>query len=291
MDRQEWLNWRLKGIGSSDATIIMGVSPWKTPLKLFEEKLQTVAIEDNSNEYIKRKGNEMESKIRAMFEAQNMFESYPAKLVESTTWPFMRASLDGCRSDGQVIIEIKLVGKDDFNEMTKTLTVVEKYFPQVQHQLAVTGAPLCVFIAYCDRENDKVMREANLLQLRVHPVPEYIGNLIAAEQAFWDCVQKKKPPVASDGDYKSIKGMSKVVNKYRRLSQKIKAMEAELDVEKEKILDAAKEMNHPRIVCSGLKLLQVSRIGNVDYKKIPELANVDLEKYRGKGSVYWKIEI
>lgn len=35
---QEWEKFRLQKIGASDAPIIMGVSPWKTPFQLWLEK-------------------------------------------------------------------------------------------------------------------------------------------------------------------------------------------------------------------------------------------------------------
>jgi len=33
------------------------------------------------------------------------------------------------------------------------------------------------------------------------------------------------------------------------------------------------------------------RKGIVDYKKVPELHNVNLEPYRGEPSIYWKLDI
>ena len=47
---EEWLDWRKKGIGSSDAPIIMGVSPWKTPFELWEEKTGTQRAYEGINQ-------------------------------------------------------------------------------------------------------------------------------------------------------------------------------------------------------------------------------------------------
>ncbi len=39
---EEWLAQRRKMIGASDAPVIMGVSPWCTPYRLWQEKLEIV---------------------------------------------------------------------------------------------------------------------------------------------------------------------------------------------------------------------------------------------------------
>ena len=33
-----WLNWRKKGIGGSDASIVCGINKYKSPVELFMEK-------------------------------------------------------------------------------------------------------------------------------------------------------------------------------------------------------------------------------------------------------------
>lgn len=38
MERTEWLEQRRKGIGGSDAPVIMGVNPWRSPMDLWLEK-------------------------------------------------------------------------------------------------------------------------------------------------------------------------------------------------------------------------------------------------------------
>ncbi|GHU60612.1 hypothetical protein FACS1894171_2310 [Clostridia bacterium] len=38
MPREKWLDWRRKGIGGSDASIVCGISQYKTPVELFMEK-------------------------------------------------------------------------------------------------------------------------------------------------------------------------------------------------------------------------------------------------------------
>ena len=37
-DREQWLQWRKKGIGASDIPIIMGMTSWSSPTQLWREK-------------------------------------------------------------------------------------------------------------------------------------------------------------------------------------------------------------------------------------------------------------
>ncbi len=63
---QAWHEWRRGGIGSSDAAAIMGVSPWRTPKEVWEEKVYgTSVIIDNS---AMARGRELEPIARTWFE-------------------------------------------------------------------------------------------------------------------------------------------------------------------------------------------------------------------------------
>lgn len=42
---------------------------------------------------------------------------------------------------------------------------------------------------------------------------------------------------------------------------------------------------------NGVRVNWVERKGPVDYKKVPELLNVDLGKYRKENTFYWKINL
>lgn len=287
MDRLEWLAWRKQGIGSSDAAAIMGVSPWKTQLDCYEDKISPEINEESS--YIMNKGNQMEPKIRAYFELTQA-RSFSPKLVVMAQFPQIRASLDGADESGEEIAEIKLVGLED-HEGAKKGIIPEKYYPQVQHQLMVTGAKLCHYISYRDSAGDFSFHAENLHRISISSNPDYQGKLLAAELQFWESVTKKKPPIPSDRDYKQLRGFAKQANLWKRLKLKMDALETELEEAREALLTAAKEHGHPRLTIAGVKILLVSKVGNVNYKSIPELKNVDLEKYRGAGSSYYKLEV
>ena len=49
MSREEWLQWRNRGIGSSDAPVAVGASRYKSPLELWLEKTGRKEPEDLSS--------------------------------------------------------------------------------------------------------------------------------------------------------------------------------------------------------------------------------------------------
>ena len=51
MTREEWLQLRRKGIGGSDASVIMGKNPYRSILQLWEEKTGKLPVTDDGNEY------------------------------------------------------------------------------------------------------------------------------------------------------------------------------------------------------------------------------------------------
>ena len=53
-----------------------------------------------------------------------------------------------------------------------------------------------------------------------------------------------------------------------------------LNAARQRLVDLAM---HPRETGSGVSVVRLWKAGNVDYKKVPELRGVDLDRYRGKG--------
>lgn len=51
LGREDWLSWRRKGIGGSDAAAVMGISPFHTKRDLYYDKrnIQPVVDEEEDN--------------------------------------------------------------------------------------------------------------------------------------------------------------------------------------------------------------------------------------------------
>jgi len=261
-----WMKWRGKGLGSSDAPVVMGVSPWKTRLKLWEEKLG-VAPKFQGN-FATQRGHDLEPKARAAFELETGLE-FPAIVAEHKNYPFIRASLDGFNAEENAILEIKCPGKAD-HQTAIDGKVPEKYWPQLQHQILVTGATKCYYYSYDGEKGATVIVEPDL---------EYIKRLLEEETKFWDLVQNKIQPELTDMDAVSLEDGETLAaaEEYVKIDAEIKALTKKLSALKKTIVD---KCDHARTKIGKLTVTRSVRSGSVDYSKVPEIEGVDLDKYR-----------
>lgn len=83
MPNDEWLEYRRKGIGGSDAGIVMNTSPWATPLGLYHDKIGTKPLtkEDEGKNFIFAYGHFVEPFVAEYF-YNNFDEKYKAWLEE-----------------------------------------------------------------------------------------------------------------------------------------------------------------------------------------------------------------
>ena len=132
-DTEEWLAWRHTGIGSSDAGTIMGENRFKSPAKLLYEKRNR--IDTPANE-VMAEGKRLEPPARADYVRETNSDVYPI-CIQSVTYPWLLASLDGLSADGKKLVEIKC-GKSSYRRATYE-EVPEYYRGQLQHQLMITG--------------------------------------------------------------------------------------------------------------------------------------------------------
>lgn len=95
---------------------------------------------------------------------------------------FMSCHLDAIAPDPKRIFEVK--HSNSFGSMDDLL---DRYMPQLQHNMYVTRADECVFSA--------IMGNSEPVPVRVAAHPGYQQELFAMERAFWDCIESETPPV------------------------------------------------------------------------------------------------
>ena len=189
----EWLQVRRSGIGGSDAAAALGLSPWKSPMELWEEKALGKTQPSQDSEPM-RWGRLLEPVIRDEFAKRTGYAvSVCRSMLQAPQWPWMQANLDGLieiPGRGVGVFEVKTAaafkdsdwgGNDDSQPRCP-----DTYALQVAHYLAVTGleyAVLCVLIG------------GNKLRwLTVDRDTELIANLIELERRFWQHVLSNTPP-------------------------------------------------------------------------------------------------
>ena len=270
----KWHEWRKQGIGGSDVAAVLGISPYKTALQLYDEKV-SAEHKDISN-HIMELGKRTEPKARAMFELM-IGKEFPAALVQMEEYTFMRASLDG-RSNN-ALVEFKYTGKQK--------PIPPHYMAQMQHQMLCSGAVICYYQSY------DVIEPNEAVLLNKHVIVEadkiYQERILKACIEFWDCVTKRKPPEPSERDYVAIKDklLPEKLIKWRRLKMERDGIQLKID----EIENYAKALvTEKRMYCGNVKFVRVTRPGSINYKAIPELANINLEPFRGKPTEFVTIK-
>lgn len=177
----EWHEFRQNHIGASDAPVIMGVSPYRTIKQVWKEKVFGVKQKENAP---MRYGKNKEEKAREEFEKITGLLIFP-KVVVHEEFEWMSASLDGLDVEEKCIVEIKCPGPNDHHCANVSKMVPEKYIPQIQHQLCVTGLEFAYYYSF-DGERGVV--------IEVKRDQAFIDRMIEKEQEFWNCVQTFIPP-------------------------------------------------------------------------------------------------
>ena len=277
----EWLQARKEHVGASDASIIMGVSRWKTndgrvktPRLLWQEKLGLDSMDcDNA---ATRYGKAMEEPARQAYEAM-VLDVFNPVCVKNEKYPHLMVSLDGLNVTDDRAVEIKNCSAEDHN-LAKEGKVPAKYYPQVQMQIMVTGLPYVDYFSF--HKGDGVI-------VKVDRDDEYISKMSKKLDTFWECVETlKEPPLTEDDFIEKGDDWNQIAEKLYDIKQKKKDLclkEKELEKELKSLSDnrnaASREF---RYVCS-------TSIGAVDYNLIPELLNMDLSAYRKGPITRWTL--
>lgn len=278
-----WLEMRKNKIGASDAPVIMQVSPWATPYQLWETKLgirpekpKTKRMEDGLNK---------EEKARKKFEELTDIIVLP-QVVFHPDYKWMMASLDGMDLEQKYIVELKCPGIED-HTIAKNGEIPEKYYPQLQHQLEVCGLDMAYYLSYYERiEGDEIIVDTALLECRRNT--KYIKKMIDQEEDFYKCMQDFVAPKLSarDYEYKEDEVWSACAIEYLILDKEIMEREKRQKELKDMLVSMSRGQNS---IGGGVRVCKMVRKGIIDYSKIPELKEVDLESYRKEPIECWKI--
>lgn len=262
---REWLDFRKDKISATDASIIMGTNPYKTPLKLWRQKMG-IDDPDFVNPAMLR-GSALEPKARKAFEEWYDLDLEPVVIVHDSI-PWIMASLDGY--DGRHLLEIKCPGEKVYAEC-KAGNIPKYWLTQIQHQLICTGLTWAYLYIYDG--TDGFCREVEFDE-------ENAQALLTAEAQFYRRLQEFDPP---EDKYQTRKDLEWMRQADRTARAKIEYEKAKkfFEEEREKLIDLAGDAS---VEGGGVRVCRSFSKGNINYKAIPEIQKLDLEKYRGKGS-------
>lgn len=197
LSREQWLQVRQSGLGSSDAAAACGLSPYKSPLALWLEKTGRdsglPAPDPQDTRQPVYWGTLLEPIVAAAYTQQTGRKVRRVNAVlQHPEHPFMLANLDRevIGAPEVQILECKTAG--EFGARLWRDGVPEHVQLQVQHQLAVTGQQAAdVAVLLCGQ------------QLAVHRLERderLIAQLIELETRFWRQVQEDSPPPADGSE-------------------------------------------------------------------------------------------
>lgn len=183
---------RQKLIGGSDVAGILGISPWKTPLDVYMDKVQPRNSDPDRNKArVFARGKRMEPYVIDMLAEESGLEIVArGNRYLDAEHPFLAAEIDAEAKTGENI-EIKTVSPFKAWEWgeEQTDSVPVHYTAQAMHGLMVTNRKVCVFGVLIGGDDFRIYR--------VERDEETIDAIRAKELEFWQRVQRKDPPEAT----------------------------------------------------------------------------------------------
>ena len=203
LSREEWLDWRKKGIGGSDVAGILGVSPFTTARDIYYDKLNIAPLADNEDNWVAMEvGNRLEDLVAKVFKKKMGCQLLSLKkIMRHPEYPFMFANLDYLVqfSDGSgAILECKTT---NYNARGRwfdgdTEIIPFHYELQARHYMTVMDIDRVYFgCLYGNNENEYIIRCLDRDM-------EIEAELIAIEEDFWtnNVLAKVPPEYTEDGD-------------------------------------------------------------------------------------------
>lgn len=241
-DMETWLAERRRGIGGSDAAAVVGLSKYRTPFEVYQDKRGEIPpIDDNESMLW---GRVLEPVIRQQYaERTGRTVLMPETILRHPRHEFMLANLDGFTDDKRVV-EIKTARTAQGWGEPGSDEVPQEYLLQTQHYMAVTGfvvADVAVLIGGSDFRLYEVPADAELQEM-----------LIDAEAEFWKRIVDGNPPEpvsladirARFGSYSTAGAVEAspdvvaAVETLKALKEQHKALEASEDTAKAIIMGA-----------------------------------------------------
>jgi len=264
----EWLDYRQTMRNASETAAVLGISPWLTPygLWLIKTGRSTQAVTPPMQH-----GTKLEPEARAAYETHTGNLMQPLVLQDGS----YSASLDGINLAGDLICEIKCPFRGKASPLWKEATegrVPGHYAAQVQHQLMVAGASTANFWCYAEGEG---------VLITLHRDEELMSLIREAWDDFQQYLDSDSPPPLTDADsaQRTDAPWAEAAKVYLEAKATADAADTALEAARKALVGL---LRHPRESGEGVNVVKLWKAGSVDYKAIPELRGVNLDRYRGK---------
>ena len=184
-DHDKWVELRNKGLGGSDAGVVMGVNPYKSKLTLWLEKTGQKEQPDLTENDAVQWGIRNEPNIADWFSDVTGKKLRKCGTLQSVEHPWLLANVDRLVTGENAGLEIKTAGVKQAGKW-KGDEIPDEYYCQCQHYMLVTG---------CDKWYIAVLIGGNKAIYKEVPRNEiFIKELFDKEAAFWTLVENNIMP-------------------------------------------------------------------------------------------------
>lgn len=249
-DRAAWLAQRRKGLGGSDIAAVMGLSPWRSPLDVYLDKVGEAQPDETNEaqywgltledvvarEYAARTGRKVQ-RVNAVLQHPEhpwMLGSIDRAIVAYGS----RARLDatGRLAGAEAVLECKTVSAyaaGDWQGLDGSDALPVYYAAQAMWYLAITGLPWCDVPALIGGQRFVVRR--------VERDDETIRGMVEQAEAFWrgHVLAQQPPPPRTGAEAAKLFGrdtgemveighsaeLVRVVDELRAVRQQLQALE------------------------------------------------------------------
>jgi putative phage-type endonuclease len=264
---KQWLAHRKTLRNASETAAVMGLSPWVTPYQLWLQK--TGRAEQAINAAMQH-GTGLEPLARHAYEVETGHVMQPLVLQDGD----YSASLDGMTLGGDLIVEIKCPVRGRESALWQSVAkgeVPAHYAAQIQHQLMVSGATTAHLWVFDGQAGLLHVVERNEdAQALIREAWDEFGKHLASDA----------PPPLSEKDSRQRDDpeWQCAAQAFVDAKRRAEAATAQMDAAKATLVALA---GHPKETGAGVTVTRFWKQGSVDYKRVPALAGVDLDTYRG----------
>lgn len=104
LPREQWLEYRRKGIGGSDAAAVLGISPFRTGRDLYYDKLNIVTADDAENWVQLEVGTLLEPLVAKIFAHKTGYKIYRRPFMfQHPLYPWMENYVCVYRIEGDMV--------------------------------------------------------------------------------------------------------------------------------------------------------------------------------------------
>lgn len=180
-------------IGGSDIAVVMGMSRYKTPLKLWCEKTGKIPVADLSNVEAVELGTELEQFVADMFTKKSGKATRKApKGYEHKQYPYMVAHIDRIVTGTDELLECKTCSTFKKEEWEND-EIPQEYILQVMWYLGITGRKVGHIACLIGGQK--------FVYKQIKFDSELFNTMVEQAKEFWGHVQDDTPPkIVADDD-------------------------------------------------------------------------------------------